>query len=174
MHIGTICTREVIVSELISQLPRSLEEGICLMKRHRKKLLFSALLCLLCLVAIPVSVQAQTSSTAKSPIRHVLLLSVDGMHAQDLGWYVHSNPASALAALSNMGITYTHASTSKPSDSFPGLLSMVTGGTPRSTGVYYDDSYDRNLSAPGSKCETKGTEVVFDESIDKDLSALDG
>jgi len=105
---------------------------------------------------------------------HVLLLSIDGLHAQDLARYIRVNPSSALAQLTRLGITYTDASTSKPSDSFPGLLSMVTGGSPRSTGVFYDDSYDRNLSAPGSNCAVKGTEVVYDESIDIDPTALDG
>src|ERR1043166_6916832 len=76
-------------------------------------------------------------------IEHVLLLSIDGLHAQDVARYVRLNPNSALAQLTNTGLTYTNASTSKPSDSFPGLLSMVTGGSPRSTGVFYDDSYDR-------------------------------
>src|SRR5262249_6097876 len=53
-----------------------------------------------------------------------------------------------------------------------GLIAMVTGGSPRSTGVFYDDSYDRNLSAPGSNCSVKGTEVVYDESIDFDSTKL--
>jgi hypothetical protein len=105
--------------------------------------------------------------------QHVLLLSIDGLHEVDLARYVHLNPNSALAELTHLGITYTNASTSKPSDSFPGLLSMVTGGSPRSTGVFYDDSYDRNLSAPGSNCSIKGTEVVYDESIDFNPNALD-
>jgi hypothetical protein len=105
--------------------------------------------------------------------RHVLLLSIDGLHALDLARYVRLNPNSALAQLTNTGLTYTNASTSKPSDSFPGLLSMVTGGSPRSTGVFYDDSYDRNLSPPGSNCSTKGTELVYDETIDKDPTKLD-
>jgi len=99
-------------------------------------------------------------------IDHVLLLSIDGLHAQDLARYVRLHPNSALARLTHMGLTSTNASTSKPSDSFPGLLSMVTGGSPRSTGVFHDDSYDRTLSAPGSNCATKGTEVVYDETID--------
>ncbi len=107
-------------------------------------------------------------------IDHVLLLSIDGLHAQDVARYVRLNPNSALAQLTNMGLTYTNASTSRPSDSFPGLLSMVTGGSPRSTGVFYDDSYDRNLSAPGSNCAIKGTEVVYDESIDINPTAIDG
>jgi len=38
-----------------------------------------------------------------------------------------------------------------PSDSFPGLISMVTGGTPKSTGVFYDDSYSRDFFAPGTR-----------------------
>jgi hypothetical protein len=33
------------------------------------------------------------------------------------------------------------ASASKPSDSFPGLIALVTGGTPKSTGAYYDVAY---------------------------------
>ena len=107
-------------------------------------------------------------------ISHVLLLSIDGLHEQDLALYTTLHPNSALAQLTHLGMTYTNASTSKPSDSFPGLLSMVTGGSPRSTGVFYDDSYDRNLSAPGSNCATKGTEVVYDESIDFNPNALDG
>src|SRR5215467_12938444 len=121
--------------------------------------------------------QAATSSPGSDGkshhISHVLLLSIDGLHEQDLARYVQLNPNSALAQLTHLGTTYTNASTSKPSDSFPGLLSMVTGGSPRSTGVFYDDSYDRTLSAPGSNCSVKGTEVVYDESIDKNPNALD-
>ena len=79
-----------------------------------------------------------------------------------------------MAKLVGMGTAYTSASAAKPSDSFPGLLAMVTGGTPISTGVYYDVSYDRNLSAAGSACATHGTEVAFDESIDINQDSLDG
>ena len=35
-----------------------------------------------------------------------------------------------------------------PSDSFPGLTAIVTGGSPAFTGVYYDVVYSRNYSAP--------------------------
>src|SRR6266550_9053346 len=101
------------------------------------------------------------------PIARVLLISVDGLHASDLQGYVATHPESTLAQLSARGRTYTHASATKPSDSFPGLLAMVTGGTPRSTGVYYDDSWDRSLAAPGSNCSVQGTETLYDESIDK-------
>src|SRR5262252_9688581 len=137
------------------------------------------LLLAVCLVFVPGFFIAHDTASASpqdkpTQIRHVLLLSVDGLHEQDLARYTALQPNSALARLTHLGITYTNASASKPSDSFPGLLAMVTGGSPRSTGVFYDDSYDRNLSAPGSNCATKGTEVVYDESIDLNPDALDG
>ena len=106
--------------------------------------------------------------------KHVLLISVDGLHETDLANFIKANPDSALAKLTAHGSHFTHASASKPSDSFPGILALVTGGTPKSTGVYYDDSYDRALSAPGSDCKVKGTEVVLDESADKKPDAIDG
>lgn len=71
-------------------------------------------------------------------IKHVLLISVDGLHALDLSHYVSTHPTSTLAALSAHGITYTNASTSQPSDSFPGLASIVTGGSPATAGLWYD------------------------------------
>src|ERR1017187_6361265 len=55
-------------------------------------------------------------------IRHVLLISVDGLHQQDLRWYVHTHPSSALADLVRHGIDYSHAMTPIPSDSFPGMI----------------------------------------------------
>ena len=60
-----------------------------------------------------------------------------------------------------------------PSDSFPGLLALVTGGTARSHGMVYDDAYDSGLSAPGSDCKETCTELLLDEAIDKDEKALD-
>jgi hypothetical protein len=134
---------------------------------------------LLCTAIVAVTMYAFAGTPAfgahnEQKVRHVLLISVDGLHAVDLERYVNQNPNSALAQLAHMGVLYPNASTSRPSDSFPGLLSMVTGGTPRSTGVFYDDSYDRTLSAPGSNCATVGTEVVYDESIDKDPTKIDG
>jgi hypothetical protein len=122
-------------------------------------------------VVVPMTAQATPSTPAA---RHVLLLSIDGLHQSDLVRYAATHPKSALAGLLRRGTSYSHASTTSPSDSFPGLLSMVTGGTPRSTGVYYDDSYDRSLAAPGSNCKTKGTEVLYDESIDRDSTKVDG
>lgn len=68
----------------------------------------------------------------------MLLLSVDGLHQSDLDWYVTTHPRSLLAALTRRGTSYTHVKTPAPFDSFPGLAALVTGGNPRSTGLYYD------------------------------------
>jgi hypothetical protein len=54
----------------------------------------------------------------------------------------------AMAALGKTGVNYVAASTSKPSDSFPGLIALSTGGSPALTGVYYDVAYSRNYDAP--------------------------
>ncbi len=117
---------------------------------------------------------AVSTSAASQSAKHVLLISIDGMHQVDLANFVAGHPTSALAKLGQRGITYRHVTSSRPSDSYPGLLAMVTGGSPAVTGVYYDDSYDRRLSPPGSGCATMGTEVVYDESIDFNPEALDG
>src|SRR5215469_11361665 len=73
---------------------------------------------------------------------HVLMISVDGLHAIDLSNYIAANPMSTLATLAATGVRYPNALTTAPSDSFPGLLAPTTGGTSKSTGVFYDDSYD--------------------------------
>jgi hypothetical protein len=106
---------------------------------------------------------------------HVLLISVDGMHEADLANYIKSHPNSTFAKLAGHGVQYTHASTSKPSDSFPGMLALATGGTPITHGVFYDDTYDATLYPPGSNCTgTPGTEVSNFEALDWDLTQLDG
>jgi hypothetical protein len=117
-------------------------------------------------------------------VKHVLLISVDGLHALDLSNYVTTHPDSTLADLSRHGVTYTNNSTSSPSDSFPGLASLVTGGSPVTTGLWYDDTYNRVLSPPavtdglgnpGGSCPGKiGSNVAWDEAVDKDLTRLDG
>ena len=117
---------------------------------------------------------------------HVLLLSIDGMHALDLENCVRNGSCPALAALSNGGVTYTRTSASKPSDSFPGLMALVSGGTPKTVGAYYDVAYDRVLAPPqrttgngvaAGQCNTgmaNGTTTEFEEGIDLDQSKLNG
>jgi Type I phosphodiesterase / nucleotide pyrophosphatase len=118
-------------------------------------------------------------------IKHVLLISVDGLHALDLANYVSTHGDSTLAALSSHGFTYTNASTSTPSDSFPGLAALVTGGSPTTTGFWYDVTFNRSTSpqaasnpdigTTGGNCPgTIGGIVELDEGADKDLKRLDG
>lgn len=101
-------------------------------------------------------------------IRHVLLVSVDGLHALDVANYIGSHPKSALAELASHGVTYSNARTPSNSDSFPGLLALVTGGSPVTTGLFYDVSYDRGIFDPANTTCTggAGNMMVFDESID--------
>jgi hypothetical protein len=106
---------------------------------------------------------AVTQSNPK--VEHVLLLSLDGFHDFDLTNYVAAHPASALAEVVSRGRRYANASAQTPSDSFPGTLAMATGGSPRSTGVYYDVSWDNDLSPAGSDCSTRGALVQFNQAI---------
>src|SRR6202166_3131857 len=72
-------------------------------------------------------------------IQHVLLVSIDGMHVVDFlncskGLSTINGGAPYcphLAALKANGVNYLDTSTSRPSDSFPGLMSIMNGGSPR-------------------------------------------
>jgi hypothetical protein len=128
-------------------------------------------------------------------IKHVLLISVDGMHAVDFencgkGVSTVNNGAPycpALAALAKTGINYVAAITSKPSDSFPGLTAIITGGSPALTGVYYDVAYSRNYDAPAKTtgngvqagpctagAAPTGTTTEYEEGIDIDQTMVNG
>src|SRR5450759_4320254 len=109
-----------------------------------------------------------TATAQAADIDHALLISVDGLHALDVERYIESHPNSAFAELAKHGTTYTNARTPANSDSFPGLLALVTGGSPISHGVFYDVSYDRTLFDPtNTGCVgPAGNTVVLDESID--------
>jgi hypothetical protein len=131
-------------------------------------------------------------------IKRVLLISVDGMHAVDFLNCAHgiggvNGPnggqpyCPAIAALAKHGINYVAASTSKPSDSFPGLTAIITGGSPALTGVYYDVAYSRNLQAPATTTGNgnaagpctpgqvpTGYTTEYEEGIDIDQSKVNG
>ena len=147
-------------------------------------------------LAAPALSFAQSSQTVGTAnVKHVLLLSVDGMHAVDFTNCAHGvagvNDGEPycpnLASLGAHGINYVAASTSKPSDSFPGLMTLVTGGTPKTMGIYYDVAYDRSLDAPAvttgnglaaGPCVPygvpTGTTTEYEEGIDIDQSKLNG
>jgi Type I phosphodiesterase / nucleotide pyrophosphatase len=133
-----------------------------------------------------------------SHIRHVLLISIDGMHAVDFlncsrgikGINNGSPYCPNLAKLGETGINYLDTSTSKPSDSFPGLTALMSGGGPRSEGTFYDVAYDRSLDPPTittgngvagtgpggctAFAAPTGSTTEFDEGIDLDKTKLNG
>ncbi|WP_426437530.1 alkaline phosphatase family protein [Bradyrhizobium genosp. P] len=122
-----------------------------------------------------LSMAARADDDDHRGIQHVLLISVDGMHEVDLQRYVKGHPASAFTKLLRHGVHYTNAHTSHPSDSFPGLLAFMTGASPKTHGIFYDDSYDHTLYPPGSNCVgNAGTEATYFEALDYDLTKLDG
>jgi hypothetical protein len=128
-------------------------------------------------------------------VKHVLLISIDGMHSVDFincangisGANGGKPYCPNLAGLKATSVNYLDASTSKPSDSFPGLMAIVSGGSPRSVGAFYDVAYDRSLDPPatttgnglaGGACQpgtaATGTTTEFDEGIDIDKTKLNG
>ncbi|HWF74760.1 MAG TPA: alkaline phosphatase family protein [Solirubrobacteraceae bacterium] len=114
----------------------------------------------------------------RTQIKHVLLISADGLHQSDLSWYVSHYPTSELAKLTNGGAQYTSAHTPIPSDSDPGMTAQMTGGDPRTTGVYYDVEYNHALFPPGTQpgqCTgtPPGANVVYDSPDDIDVTRLD-
>ncbi len=126
--------------------------------------------------AIAVATTSGAVASAHAPqVRHVLLLSVDGLHQDDLAYYVTAHPSSALAQLVHGGTEYTHAQTTFPSDSFPGMVAQLTGAGPGTSGVYYDDTYNRSLLPAGTRdCRTAatGTEVSWTEAADRSQNPI--
>jgi predicted AlkP superfamily pyrophosphatase or phosphodiesterase len=121
-----------------------------------RRILFVVLITFLTMA--PLSPAQSGVGSGRNKIQHVLLISIDGMHALD---FLNCSRGIAgvndgipycpnLAALANGGVNYVGASTSRPSDSFPGLMNMVSGATPRTMGVYYDVAYDRSLDGPAT------------------------
>ncbi len=112
----------------------------------------------------------QAGPTSAHTNKHVLLISVDGMHQSDLDWYVANHPSSTLAKLIHSGSEYTNASTSNPSDSDPGGTALMTGGNPKSTGVYYDVEYSHKVDEAGAACTpgqpATGGDVIYDSPDD--------
>ena len=121
------------------------------------------------LLVLPASARAASPASAHRT-NHVLLISVDGMHQSDLDWYVAHHPGSALAKLTRSGTQYTNAAASNPSDSDPGGTALMTGGSPKSTGIYYDVEYSHKTDEPGAACTPgrppTGGDVIYDSPDD--------
>lgn len=126
--------------------------------------------------------------------RHVFLISIDGMHALDFanctnglaGVNGGAPYCPNLAALGQTGINYKNTSASKPSDSFPGLTAIVSGGSPALNGALYDVAYDRSLAPPAKTTGNgvaagtctpgvlNGTTTEYEEGISFDQTQLNG
>jgi hypothetical protein len=138
----------------------------------------------LAMCAVP-QISAQNLNN-RNGIRRVLLISIDGMHAVDYSNCVSGGYCPHLADLGNTGVNYTRTSTSKPSDSFPGLMALVTGGTPRLVGAFYDVAFDRVLAPPqndtgngvfSGTCTPNtpnGTTTEYEEGVDINQTLLNG
>ena len=130
------------------------------------------------LASAPASASSPGSGIGghQGALRHVLLISVDGLHQQDLAWYVRTHPDSALAGLMQHGLEYSRALTPFPSDSFPGMVGQVTGGDPGVTGVYYDDTWNHAVFPAGTtSCSgpAPGGEVTYFEAADVNPDSID-
>ena len=144
----------------------------------------AALACGVSAIGAPMSFAAAEEGEAAS--RHVLLVSIDGMHALDFRNCAMANTCPNLTELAETGVNYVRTSTAKPSDSFPGLMSIVTGGTPKLVGAYYDVAYDRVLAPPAADTgngvlhgdcipgRPNGTRTEYEEGNEIDQTMLNG
>jgi hypothetical protein len=154
------------------------------MRGRFRKGAFAALAAGALIIAIPVATAAGDDLGGgghhhhhhHQKITHVLLISVDGLHQSDLSWYVANHPTSELAKLTNGGAEYTSAHTPVPSDSDPGMTDQMTGGNPKTTGVFYDVEYNHALLPPGTtSChgQPTGANVIYDSPDDINVNRLD-
>jgi hypothetical protein len=135
----------------------------------------SAVVALSALIASAGAAGISGAEPGSAPARHVLLISVDGLHASDVTKCIAAHLCPNIESLSAAGTSYSNVSTSEPSDSSPGVVALATGGTPKLTGVYYDDSYDRTMFTPPAQLPTgtvqdcsgtPGAEMQYFENLD--------
>ncbi len=138
-----------------------------------KPALFAAALMTASLSGLCQNLRADQPEIAS--VERVLVLSIDGMHALDLANYVKAYPESTLAKLVATGVNFTNASTTRPSDSFPAMVAIFTGGSPAVTGIYYDDAWSRAYyPASDTTCSgTPGVRLDLKEKYDMYPDELD-
>ncbi|KAK9826403.1 hypothetical protein WJX81_000363 [Elliptochloris bilobata] len=138
------------------------------------KLTRASLLCAFAILA-PLACLSQLEGFHGPEIKHVFVVSVDGFHAIDLANFVADFPTSNLAKLSKEGVTYSQNFVPPPTDSFPGVVSMLSGGSCKSSGIFYEGSYSRTLYPPNGPCTgAPGTVVDFSEVLDSQPETLSG
>jgi len=140
----------------------------------RRTVLWGALASAPLVFAGPLALPVSGGTLSNAKVDHVLLISVDGLHQQDLTTCFKAGTCPNIAQLASTGVNYTGAFTPGLSDSVPGLAALVTGGTPRTTGLFYDDVYDRTLySGTDVTCTgTQGVEVFLQELVG--IDAING
>ena len=138
--------------------------------KRLKHLVASALCCL-----VPALVATTALFGDDHNVRRVLVISIDGAHALDLALWVKTHPTSALGLLSQRGMNFTNASSTKPSDSIPATVGIFTGASPAVGGMYYDDAYHRGWFPPGSGCVgAPGTVIDLKQGINLGLDGSTG
>lgn len=75
------------------------------------------------------SAPAPSAGPLDGMIKHVAVISVDGMHSSDIAKYLAIRPDAFIGTMLQTGYEYTNAYTSAPSDSFPGTVAQYTGAT---------------------------------------------
>ncbi len=120
---------------------------------------------------------AATSTSAHSPAhvaRHVVVVDRRSAPVRP-GLVRRTSPEVRLARLASGGVEYTHARTTDPSDSFPGLVGQLTAGYQGTTGLYYDDGYSSALLPATTHCAgaKPGAEVDFTEDLDRNKDSVD-
>jgi hypothetical protein len=129
--------------------------------------------CALALCFALAALRARAGGVA--PYQHVLLLSLDGLHDADL-----TDPATAeflpnVLDIANHGIHYTNAYAVKPTDNFPNMVAQVTGAGPKTSGIYYDSTYNRSYYPAATFAGTPpGTSVLWTADIDKNPDLING
>ena len=106
------------------------------------------------------SAAAAVSGEAPRSVEHVLLISVDGIHQQDLDKCIAAKTCRKIAKLASHGVIYTNAYTPGLSDSVPGLAALVTGGSPRSLRscrTYSSTRIDRESDCGGPRMRLAST-----------------
>ena len=141
---------------------------------RRRKVLLGALASAPLVFAGPLALPVSGATLSNVKVEHVLLISVDGLHQQDLTTCLKAATCPNIAQLASTGVNYTGAFTPGLSDSVPGLAALVTGGSPLTTGLFYDDVYDRTLySGTDLACTgTQGVEVFLQEQVG--IDAING
>lgn len=98
------------------------------------------------------------------------------MHQSDLTKYIEMYPNSTWASvILKNGIAYSNNKGSTPSDSFPATSAIFTGATPRLTGIYWDDTWSKDLYPAGSNCSGPiGAEADWFTATDYNGSSITG